>query len=172
MNFIVDSNAGKLARWLRIMGYDTLFFSNIEDAHLVEIALREGRVILTRDTQIMKRRVVTEEQVKAVLLQHDESKEQLRQVIKKFRLDCHLQQFTRCLECNENLFSKTKEEIRDLVPPYVFRTQTQFMQCPSCLRIYWRGTHWQRMVAELDKIAGEFGDKELKAEDGGGTSLM
>jgi len=160
MKFIVDSNAGKLARWLRMMGYDALFFNNIEDARLVDIAIKEGRVILTRDTQITMRRVVTEDRVKAILLQHDDPKEQLRQVIKKLKLDCHLKQFTRCLECNQNLFIKTKEEIRGLVPPYVFRTQTKFMQCPSCLRIYWRGTHWQRMVEELDNIAEEKSDEE------------
>lgn len=153
MKFIVDSNAGKLARWLRIMGYDALFFKDIEDSILVDIALREGRVILTRDTQIMKRRVITKDQVKACLLQHDDPKKQLSQVITELKLDCYLKQFTRCLECNEELLSKTKEDIKELVPPYVFRTQTQYMQCPSCQRIYWRGTHWQRMKEELDKIA-------------------
>lgn len=161
MKFIVDSNAGKLARWLRIIGYDALFFNNIEDAHLIDIALREERVVLTRDTQIMRRRVIIEKRIKAILLQHDDPKEQLRQVIKKLNLDCHLRHFTRCLECNQNLLPKTKEDIRELVPPFVFRTQTQYMQCPSCLRIYWRGTHWQRMMNELDKIAADKNTEEV-----------
>lgn len=153
MKFIADSNVGKLARWLRMMGYDTLFFNQIEDTHLVDIGLREERVILTRDTQIMKRRVVIEGQVRAILIRHDNPKEQLDQVIKKLKLNCQLRQFTRCLECNHNLLPKTEEEVKELVPPYVFSTQTQYMQCPSCLRVYWRGTHWLRMKEALAEIS-------------------
>jgi uncharacterized protein with PIN domain len=153
--FIVDSNAGKLARWLRVMGYDALFFNNIDDAELIDIALKEGRVVLTKDTQIMRRRVVTNGQLKIVLIQNDDPKEQLRQVVEELKLDCRLKQFTRCLECNQSLVPRSKEEVKELVPPYVFRHQTQYMQCPVCLRIYWRGTHWQRMKRELEGIAKE-----------------
>ena len=155
IKFIADSNAGKLARWLRIMGYDTLFFKRIDDAQLIDTALREGRVVLTKDTQLMRRRAVTGGQLRIILTQNDDPKEQLRQVIKELKLDYRLKQFTRCLECNQNLVPKSREEVKELVPPYVFRTQPQYMQCPSCLRVYWRGTHWQRMKKELEKIAGE-----------------
>jgi uncharacterized protein with PIN domain len=152
IRFIADSNVGKLARWLRIMGYDALFFNNIDDDRLIDIALKEKRIVLTRDTQIMRRRVVTNGQMKVILLQTDNPEEQLRQVVKELKLDYHLGQFTRCLECNQSLLPKTKEEMKDLVPPYVFRTQNQYMQCPSCRRIYWRGTHWQRMKKELERL--------------------
>ena len=70
-------------------------------------------------------------------------------------LDCDSEQFTRCLECNQPLVHRRKEEVRELVPPYVFQTQSQYVQCPSCHRIYWRGTHWQRMKRELDTLMGE-----------------
>ncbi len=153
--FIVDSNAGKLARWLRMMGYDALFFNNIDDAHLIDLALKGGRVVLTKDTQIVKRRVATNGQLKVVLTPDDDPKQQLRQVVKELKLDCRLGQFTRCLECNQSLVTRSKEEVKELVPPYVFRTQTQYMQCPACLRVYWRGTHWQRMKEELEGLAGE-----------------
>ena len=152
IRFIVDSNAGKLARWLRIIGYDALFFNSIDDPELIDIALKEGRIALTKDTQLMKRRVVTDGQLRAVLIKNDDPKEQLHQVVKELKLDCCLNQFTRCLECNQNLVPRSREELKELVPPYVFRTQTQYMQCPSCLRIYWRGTHWQRMKRELERI--------------------
>ena len=155
IKFIANSNAGKLAKWLRMIGYDTLFFKDIDDDRLIEVALREGRVVLTKDTQLMKRKIVTNGQVKVLLLQDDDSKEQLRQVVKILNLDCYLKQFTRCLECNQSLEPKTKEEVKDLVPPYVSRTQSQYMQCPSCHRVYWRGTHWQRMKRELDKLKVE-----------------
>lgn len=138
-----------------MMGYDALFFHNIDDNELVDIALEEGRVILTKDTQIIKRRVANNGQLKVVLTRDDDPKHQLRQVINTLELDCYLGQFTRCLECNDTLIPRNKEEVKELVPPYVFLTQTQYMQCPSCLRVYWRGTHWQRMKKDLEKLAGE-----------------
>ena len=153
MTFIVDVNAGKLAKWLRMMGYDTLFFNDIEDGHLVDIALKERRVVLTRDTQIMRRRVATNGQLKVILATDDDPKEQLRQVIRELELDCHFKQFTRCLECNQSLVPKSKEEVADIVPPYVFRTHQQYRQCPSCLRVYWQGTHWQRMKKALERLS-------------------
>ena len=150
--FIVDSNAGKLARWLRMLGYDTLFFNDIEDSHLVDIAMKEGRVVVTRDTQIAKRRVAVNGNLRVILIQEDDPKRQLIQVLKELNLGCQQLQFTRCLECNQRLVPRNKEEVKDLVPPYVFRTQTQYMQCPSCSRIYWQGTHWQRMKEALEEI--------------------
>ena len=149
MKFIVDNNVGKLAKWLRIMGYDTLFFNGTNDADLVAMALAEGRVILTRDTQIMRRRVVTSGQLKAILINSDEPEQQMCQVIDTLNLDCQLRPFALCLECNQPLLEKSKQQVKDLVPPYVFQTQSQFMECPACHRIYWRGTHWQAMTRKL-----------------------
>lgn len=150
--FIVDSNVGKLTKWLRLMGYDARFFDGKDDSHLVAMAKDEGRVILTRDTQIMKRRVITSGQLKAVLIQSDEPKRQIHQVINTLGLDCQFKPFTLCLECNQPLVERSKGEVKDLVPPYVFKTQSQFRQCPACHRIYWRGTHWQAMTGKLKKF--------------------
>ncbi len=155
ISFIADSNVGKLARWLRMMGYDALFFNDIDDSELIATALRENRVVLTRDTQIMKRRVVADGALVAILTPSDDPRQQLRQVVKELKLDCRLHQFTRCLECNQPLVPRDREEVRELVPPHVLRTQTQYMQCPACHRVYWRGTHWQRMKKELERIGAE-----------------
>jgi len=152
MKFIVDNNVGKLAKWLRIMGYDTLFFNGREDSRLIATALAEGRVILTRDTQIMRRRVVTGGQLKAILIKGDEPEQQMHQVIDTLNLDCHFRPFALCLECNQPLLERSKQQVRDLVPPYVFQTQSQYMECPACHRIYWRGTHWQAMTKKLEKF--------------------
>jgi len=151
LKFIVDNNVGKLAKWLRIMGYDALFFNGSSDSRMVAIALAEERVILTRDTQIMKRRVVTSGRLKAIFIQGDEPERQMHQVIDSLHLDRRFKPFTICLECNQPLMEKSKQEVKDLVPPYVFQTQNQYMECPSCHRIYWRGTHWQRMTEKLRK---------------------
>ena len=134
------------------MGYDTLFFNGSDDSHMIAIALAEGRVILTRDTQIMRRRVVTSGQLKAILIQGDEPEQQMRQVIDSLNLDCQFRPFTICLECNQPLVPRTREQVKDLVPPYVFQTQVQYVECPTCHRIYWRGTHWQAMTRKLEKF--------------------
>ena len=155
MKFIVDSNVGRLARWLRIAGFDTLFINDLDDNRLVRLALSEGRVLLTKDTQILKRRVATTGRLKVILIESEEVKAQLRQVVKTLKLTEEIKPFTLCLECNQPLVTKDKEEVKELVPPYVFETQTQYMQCPACNRVYWRGTHWQRMSRELEKIVSE-----------------
>jgi uncharacterized protein with PIN domain len=150
--FIADCNVGKLAKWLRLMGYDTLFFNGSSDSQLVATALAEGRVILSRDTQIMKRRVITSGKLKAILIQGDEPELQMRQVVSDLSLDPQFRPFTICLECNQVLVERGKGEMKELVPPYVYQTQSQFMQCPACHRIYWRGTHWQAMTNTLKKF--------------------
>jgi len=143
---------GKLAKWLRVMGYDTLFFGGSDDSGMIAIALAEDRVILTRDTQIMKRRVVTSGQLKAILIQSDKPELQMQQVIDTLDLDCRFKPFSICLECNQPLVERSKQQVKDLVPPYVFKTQSQYMECPACHRIYWRGTHWQAMTKKLEKF--------------------
>ena len=150
--FIVDNNVGKLAKWLRIMGYDSVFFADIDDSRMVARALAEDRVILTRDTEIMKRRVITTGRLKAILLTSAEPEEQLRKVIASQNLDCQFRPFTLCLECNQPLVEKSKDQVKDRVPPHVFQTQNQYMECPACHRIYWRGTHWQAMTRKLENL--------------------
>jgi len=159
LKFIADNNVGKLAKWLRIMGYDTLFFDGRNDSHMIATALAGGRVILTKDTQIMKRRVVTSGQLKAILIKGDEPELQMQQVIDILNLDCQFRPFTICLECNQPLVEWSKQQVKDLVPPYVFQTQNQFVECPTCHRIYWRGTHWQAMTKKLNKFV-EYQQKE------------
>ncbi len=152
LKFIVDNNVGKLARWLRMMGYDTLFFAGGDDSQMVATALAEDRVILTRDTQIMRRRVVTNGRLKVILIKSDEPERQMRQVVETLNLDWQFQPFALCLECNQSLVARDKQQVQDLVPPYVFQTQSQYMECPACHRIYWRGTHWQAMTKKLEKF--------------------
>lgn len=152
VRFIVDNNVGKLAKWLRIMGYDALLFKDKDDGDMINIALSEDRVILTKDTQVMKRRVVANGRLKAVLVEDDDPKAQLRHIVHVLNLDYTARPFSICLECNRDLLKRTRDEVRDLVPPYVFKTQEQYMECPSCHRIYWQGTHWAAMRRELERF--------------------
>ncbi len=153
IKFIADSNVGKLARWLRMIGYDTLLFKEKDDKRMIQIALKEGRVILTKDTQIMKRRLITNSKLKAIFIKHDDPKAQLQQTVKALNLDYHFRPFSLCLECNHALMPRSKDEVQSLVPSYVFKTQKQYTECPSCHRIYWQCTHWQAMVKELENLA-------------------
>jgi len=152
LRFIVDSNVGKLAKWLRMLGYDAVFFDGEDDAYMIDRALKEGRVILTRDTQVMKRGVITSGRLKAILIESDQPEPQVRQVIDTLHIDSQSRLFTVCLECNNPLEERSKEEVEQRVPPYVFQTQQQYMECPVCHRIYWRGTHWQAMLQKLERL--------------------
>ncbi|HEX6508958.1 MAG TPA: Mut7-C RNAse domain-containing protein [Chloroflexota bacterium] len=154
MKFIVDNNVGRLARWLRALGYDTLFINPIADGELVEIARREGRIILTKDTGILQRRAITSGEVRAVRVEGDAWREQVAQVVRELGLETR-PQFTRCLECNTPLEARTRDEVRAHVPAYVHRTQQAFLACPSCGRHYWQGTHWGRMTRDLDAMLGK-----------------
>jgi uncharacterized protein with PIN domain len=152
VRFIVDHNVGKLARWLRMMGYDTLFFNGDDDSRMIATALAEGRVILTRDTRIMERRLVTTGRLKAILIGYETPELQIKQVIETLNLDIHFRPFSICLECNQPLAERSREQVRERVPPYVCQTQEQYMECPACHRIYWRGTHWQAMTRKLERF--------------------
>ena len=149
--FIVDNNVGRLAVWLRALGYDTVFINPIEDDDLVEIARREGRTILTKDTGILRRRIVTSGEVPALYVEGDAWREQLAQVVRDLGLES-TPRFTRCIECNTQLEERTREEAQPHVPPYVYRTQVSFLGCPTCGRHFWKGTHWQRMKGDLERI--------------------
>jgi Uncharacterized conserved protein len=157
IKFIADNNVGKLAKWLRMIGYDTLLFKEVDDRKMIKIALNQSRVILTRDTQLMKRRLVTDGKLKAILIKQDDPKMQLQETAKILNLDYHFRPLALCLECNQPLMPRSKEEVRDLVPPHVFKTQNQYMECPMCHRIYWQGTHWQAMVKKLQCLGEESG---------------
>lgn len=147
--FVADHNVGRLARWLRILGYDTRFVGPIDDRELVRIGLEQGRTILTRDRGLVRRRLVTSGRLRVLLIADDCLDHQLGQVVSQLGLCQRGLPFTRCVHCNEPLEPREREEMQARVPPYVFQTQSSFTQCPTCQRIYWRGTHWERMQQVL-----------------------
>jgi uncharacterized protein with PIN domain len=142
--FLADCNVGRLARWLRALGYDASYHPRIGDAELVREAAAESRVLLTRDRDLTKRRVIQTGVVHAILIRDDEVTAQLRQVFAELGLELK-EALTRCIECNSELQLRVAAAVAERVPPYVRRTQSRYSECPSCGRIYWAGTHWQRM---------------------------
>lgn len=142
--FLADCNVGRLARWLRALGYDASYHTRIGDAELVREAAAESRVLLTRDRDLTKRRVIQTGLVRAILIRDDDVTKQLRQVFAELGLELK-EALTRCIECNSELESRMPALVAERVPPYVHRTQSRYSECPECGRIYWAGTHWQRM---------------------------
>lgn len=147
--FIADSMLGKLAKWLRIIGYDVTYYPRIPDEELIERAEREGRVILTRDTLLIQRRKARDNHF---FVEGDSYKDQLRQVVEHFSLNPLNKTLTRCLVCNGLLLPLDKHDAGKKVPPYVYETQDEFKTCPSCGRIYWGATHKDEMTKQLKKI--------------------
>ena len=145
MKLLCDHMLGSLARWLRFMGYDTAYPEPGPDRTLVERARSEGRILLTRDKELAAR--VTD----AVQVHSDNLDDQIREVaaILPLRL---VDPLSRCSLCNEILVSASVEEVKDLVPEGVRSRHRSFWRCPSCGRVYWRGTHWDKMVARLNEF--------------------
>lgn len=148
MKFFADAMLGKLARWMRTLGYDVEYDSAIEDSKLLLRAAAEGRTILTRDTLLMKRRAA---KGRAVFIESGFTGGQLRQVATLFPIEKE-KLLTRCLRCNSVLENIEKDEARETVPPYVFETQEEFSTCRVCKRVYWGATHKTRMLEDLRKL--------------------
>jgi len=159
VKFIADDMLGRLAKWLRILGYDVAYAAPISDAELLRRARAEGRVLLTRDTKLIARCHKEE----GLFIQSDALREQLRQVIEARRLDVGACVLSRCLICNEPIQTVEKKTIKDGIPEYVYKEHATFQQCPRCGHIYWPGSHVQRMLRTLSEIADLTEDTILSA---------
>lgn len=146
MKFLADAMLGRLATWLRLLGYDTAYHPELDDGGLARLARAEDRVLLTCDVELTRRRGL-----RCELIESDKVVEQLGQVFRRFGLHAR-EAFSRCAECNTSLDTVSKESVRGDVPPYVFQTQTRFRRCPRCQRVYWRGTHWARMISQIEDM--------------------
>lgn len=148
VRFIADCMLGKLAKWLRMLGYDTSYIPDADDDELVRIAVREDRMLLTRDRRLCHRRMVRS---RCVFVDWGTTREQVRQVVRELSLAVDTEAlFTRCAVCNGKIAPVSKPEVSGRVPPYVYQTQDEFGYCAGCGRIYWRGTHVQHVLEALD----------------------
>jgi hypothetical protein len=150
MKLIVTQELGKLAKWLRILGFDTEYFTCAKRGSLIIAALRDQRIIITRNHRLPR-----PAGMKIVLLESERIAEQIQETLKelKISLNCDMM-FRRCTICNAQLVGVSKEEIKDRIPEYVFNTQDDFNLCPVCRRIYWQGTHWGNVQETLARLQG------------------
>jgi len=148
VKFILTRELGRLAKWLRILGFDSEYFSQDNLSSLMIQALRDERIILTRNQRLSK-----PTGIKIVLIKAEKIKEQVAEVLKELHIQPTSEaMFSRCIICNEELVEIEKEKIKDKVPEYVFKTQESFITCPTCKRIYWQGTHWGNVTKTLEEI--------------------
>jgi len=152
--FLADENVGKLGRWLRVLGYDAVCYSLPSDAEIAARALKEGRIILTRDSDFLEKKMVE----RCVHLESINTGEQLRQVISELNLTPTEDKiFTRCVECNVPIEQIGKSEICSKVPTYVYQTQEIFYRCPDCEKIFWNGTHVENVKDKMKPYLVEGG---------------
>jgi uncharacterized protein with PIN domain len=144
---------GTLAKSLRMLGCDTAYEPDIDDSDLKMAALREGRVLLTRDHEVAR----TSLPVRVLLIESDHLDEQLVEVAREFDIRPDDELFSRCLICNVAVEDIEKNGVKDRVPEYVFATQDRFARCPSCGRIYWAATHVERAREWLEGVLGTGG---------------
>lgn len=146
--FILDNHLGKLARYLRMMGFDTFYKNNYQDKELAEIAGREKRILLTRDLGLLKRSQV----IYGYFIRYDDPSEQLKSVLQRFNLKKNISSFGRCIECNSELISVKKEDIINRLEPKTKKYFYKFYLCPKCDKIFWQGSHFIKMRKFIEKI--------------------
>lgn len=140
--FIADCMLGTLAKRLRLLGYDTLFYCKIEDEKIVEIAVTEDRIILTRDNALLRRKAV----LKGIFIDSDDLEDQMKKVISECGLKTSKAALmSRCLVCNTPLNPMSKRETIGRVPPFVFLKHSRFNYCSGCNKIYWAGSHMKNV---------------------------
>ncbi len=144
IRFLCDQNLGRLARWLRILGFDAEYLRRWDPGR-VERAVGEGRIVLTRNSRIRESEAV-------IFVPHDHLADQMRLLERRLKIDRHAEPFSRCTVCNAPLTGISREEVKGLVPEYVFTTQEAFSVCPSCRRIYWKGTHPARAQGLMSRF--------------------
>ena len=135
---------GRLARWLRVLGYDVDYSNRYEDNQILDLARRDGRIILTRDTGLQSRAGSLD----CLLIRSDSYREQVRQVLDTCALH-DASPFSRCLDCNHPLEDVDKETVFEQIPPFVYLTHDRFALCRSCGRVYWHGTHAENIEAQI-----------------------
>ena len=149
VRFLADEMLGTVAKWLRILGFDTEYAKSMDDAEILEKAVNEGRIILTRDRELRQRAVKSG--IAAVYLESAELEEDMRAILKLYPPEPE-KLMTRCTICNSELLEVEKEAAKGKVPEGVYERQDRFWYCERCGKIYWKGSHWKKMKEFVRKV--------------------
>jgi uncharacterized protein with PIN domain len=148
--FVLDTHLGKLANYLRMMGFDTLYRNDYDDDELAETSHHEERIVLTRDLGVLKRGLV----IYGYFVRNTDPNKQLVEISERYGLKEHLQPFARCMACNGELLSVEKESILHLLAADTAAHFNKFQQCQACAKVYWRGGHHERMEKMIEAVMG------------------
>ena len=148
VRFVLDGHLGRLAAFLRLAGFDTAYLRDADDPELALASAREHRILLTRDVGLLKRGLVTH----GYWMRETAPPRQLAEVFERFGLQPLARPFTRCMRCNGRLRAVSKDRVAGLVPPRSYELHEDFLRCDDCERVYWRGTHYARLVKLLDGL--------------------
>ena len=151
MKFLCDQMLGTLAKWLRIYGFDTFFVnSEMDDAKLIEITKKENRILITRDRNLIQS--ARRENIKTIEIKTTDINEQISTVLGDIKID-KTKVLSRCILCNTEVEEIKKEEIKDKVPKRVFDNNEKFWFCKKCNKIYWKGTHYEKMFEKINNLS-------------------
>jgi uncharacterized protein len=149
LKFVLDVHLGRLAGYLRMLGFDAVYANRASDHELVRISSEQNRILLTRDRGVLKHSAVTH----GYWLRETDSRRQAAEVVRRFDLARSLRPFTRCMTCNEPLRAASKAEVRGRIPPAILEWCEEFRKCAGCQRVYWHGSHCRRMRRWIDQLA-------------------
>lgn len=148
IKFILDVHLGKLSKYLRLLGFDTLYNNSLDDPEIIETAQHEKRIILTRDFGILKNGNVTH----GYWLRSQDSKEQLKEVIQRFGLKDKFNIFSRCTICNGEIYEVQISEIKERIDKKILKEYDTFYRCTTCQKVYWEGSHYDNMLKFINSI--------------------
>ncbi len=143
--FILDVHLGTLARYLRMLGFDTYYRNDLDDPEIIRISLDEKRIILTRDLFILKNGRVTH----GYFVRETIPAKQLTEIVNRFDLKEQIQPFSRCLACNGRIEKVDEQSVQDLLKPNTRKSFHDFFQCRECKKVYWKGSHWEKMAEKV-----------------------
>ncbi len=146
--FIVDVNLGKLAKHLRMCGFDAIYCNSYNDQDIAQLANIENRIVLTRDRRLLKQKIITH----GYWLRSTNPNEQIDEVLRRFNLVSTIQPFHRCMECNGLIMPIEKHKVVDQLEPKTIQYFNEFYHCLKCKRIYWKGSHYEQMSRFLDNL--------------------
>lgn len=156
IKFILDTQLGKLAKKLRMLGFDTLYENNYKDKEIIKISREENRIILTRNKSLLKNNTVTH----GYWIRNTDPDKQLQEIIRRFDLKDQIKPFTRCIECNGIMKPVNKKEIIDQLLPKTKKYYNEFYRCSHCNKIFWKGSHYQRMKKNINILV----DQEISSD--------
>jgi uncharacterized protein with PIN domain len=151
LRFVADVHLGKLTRYLRLLGFDVLYDNSLDDDEIVDIAKSEGRIVLTSDRGLLKRGDVTH----GYCVRSDDADQQLIEVLRRFDCASRTAPFSRCMKCNKSLEEVAKEEVVEQLEPKTRKYYEEFRRCTGCGKIYWKGTHFERLQSLISATVDE-----------------